>query len=160
MGFGYKPLTGSSGQPVQLTYDGHPEWLGGSITIDWTTVAAPGSPVVLAADEITVPAGSKFLALGQFLCQITATGLYGPFDPAAGDGRQTPTTGKCGLLNRTIIQNGILGITAVNNDNTNVVVGGRVWEARLIQSGVGTHSLAAGPTRAELLAVLPRLMPV
>lgn len=159
MGFGLKNLTASSGVPVQVTYDGHIEWKAGSVTLDWSTVAAvSGSPLVLAADQLTVPVGQKVLVLGQVLCEITATGLYGPFDPAASDGRQTPTRGKVGILNMTVLQNGVLGITAGNTDNMNLIEGGRVWLDRLIQAGTGTHSLAAGPTLAELLAVLPRLM--
>jgi hypothetical protein len=116
-----------------------------------------GSDLVLAADQLTVPIGQKVLVAGQFMCEITATGLYGPYDPAASDGRQTPTRGKCGILNMTVLQTGVLNITAGNPDDGNLIEGGRVWAARLIQSGVGTHTLAAGPTLAELLAVLPRL---
>lgn len=159
--FGLKPLTASSGTPFQLTYDGHIEWKSGSITIDWSTVAAvSGSPVVLAGDQLTVPVGQKYLPAGQLMCEITAApGTYGPFDPAAGDGRQTPVRGKCGLLNWTILQTGVLNITAGNTDNTNVLEGGRVWAARLLQVGTGTASLAAGPQLATLLAVLPRLQP-
>jgi hypothetical protein len=158
MGFGLKNLTTSSGVPLQLTYDGHIEWKPGSVSYDWSTVAAvSGSAVTLAAEQITIPIGQKFLQLGQLMCEITATGLYGPYDPAASDGRQTPARGKCGLMNMTVLQNGVLGITAANTDNGNLLIGGAVWYARLIQAGVGTHSLAAGPTLAELLAVLPRL---
>lgn len=261
--FGYRVLTQTSGVPVQLSYDGSPEYNGGSVTIDWTTVTAPAGAVTLPADEITIAAGAKFLAMGQLMCRITGgasevltftntptggtfavtvnaggtttttaalsnaitttnlatainglsnvgsgatvsgtagttytiafpaalgevslsadgslltgagaqpatvvtpslaiPGGYGPFDPSASDGRQTLSIGKCGLMNVTVIEKGVLGITATDNRNTNLIVGGRVWEARLIQSGVGTHSLAAGPTRAELLAALPRLMPI
>lgn len=263
MPFGYKPLTASSGVPVQLSYDGNPEFLGGSVTFDWATVTAPSSPVTLASDELTIPAGSKYLGIGQLMCQITGgvnttitltntptggtftatvtingasqttsalaynitttnlatainglsnvssgatvsgtagsnytvalpasiglatlsangalltgagaqpaanvtvndsgPGGYGPYDPNATDGRQTLTIGRCGLMNSTLIQNGVLGITAMNTDNGNIVVGGRVWEARLVQVGTGSASLAGGPTRANLLAALPRLMPV
>lgn len=156
--FGMKTLTASSGIPIQATYDGHPEWLAGSVTLDWTTVAAvSGSPVVLN-DQLTIPVGQKFLRYGQVLAEITATGLWGPFDPAANDGRQLFVNGSIGILNQTILQNGVLGVTAVDTDDINVIVGGRVWLARILQSGVGTHSLAAGPTLAELLAALPRLM--
>jgi hypothetical protein len=158
MPFGNKFLTASSGVPIQLTYDGHPEWKAGSVTIDWSTVAASGTDTVIASEQLTITAGQKYLLTGQVLCQITATGLYGPYDPAAADGRQTPTAGKCGLLNKTVIQNGVLGITTKDNDNTNVIVGGRIWAARAVQAGTGTASLAAGPQLATLLSTLPRLM--
>ena len=159
MGFGLKNLTTSSGVPVQVTYDGHVEWKAGSITIDWSTVAAvSGSDLVLAADQLTVPIGQKVLVLGQVMCEITATGLYGPYDPAAtGTGREAPVNGKCGILNMTVLQNGVLGITAGNTDNMNLIEGGRVWYARIRQSVAATHTLALGPTLAELQAALPRL---
>jgi hypothetical protein len=160
MGFGLKTLTASSGAPYQLTYDGHIEWKAGSVTYDWSTVAAvSGSPLDLTGtgDALTVPIGQKVLLIGQVMCEITSSGLYGPYDPAASDGRQTLTRGKVGLLNMTILQTGVLNLTAGNPDNGNLIEGGRVWQARIIQSGTGTHTLAAGPTLAELLAVLPRL---
>lgn len=158
MGYGLKNLTTSSGTPFQLTYDGRIEWKSGSVTLDWSTVAAvSGSPLVLVGDQLTVPVGQKVLVAGQFLCEITATGLYGPFDPAASDGRQTPVRGKCGLLNMTLLQTGVLNITGGNPDNINLIEGGRVFFDRLIQAGTGTASLAAGPQLATLLGVLPRL---
>lgn len=158
MGFGLKNLTTSSGTPFQVTYDGHIEWKAGSTEIDWSTVAAvSGSDLVLAGDQLTVPIGQKVLVAGQFMCEITATGLYGPYDPAASDGRQTPAAGKCGILNMTVLEKGVLGITAGNTTSGNLIEGGRVWYARLRQSVAATHTLAAGPTLAELLAALPRL---
>lgn len=158
MGFGLKTLTTSSGTPYQITYDGHIEWKAGSTKIDWTTVAAvSGSPLVLAGDQLTVPVGQTVLVAGQVMLEITASGLYGPYDPAASDGRQTLLGGKCGILNMTVLQNGVLGITAGNSDDMNLIEGGRVWYDRIRQSVAATHTLALGPTLAELKAALPRL---
>lgn len=158
MGFGLKILTASSGTPFQATYDGHIEWKAGSIKIDWSTVTAvSGADLVLAGDQLTVPIGQKVLVAGQVMCQITASGLYGPYDPAASDGRQTLAFGKVGILNSTILQNGVLGITAGNTDDTNLIEGGNVWYDRIRQSVAATHTLALGPTLAEMMAVLPRL---
>jgi hypothetical protein len=159
MAYGLKNLTASSGTPFQVTYDGHIEWKAGSIKIDWSTVAAvSGSDLVLAGDQLTVPIGQKVLVAGQVMCEITSSGLYGPYDPAAtGTGREALVNGKCGLLNMTILQNGVLGITAGNTDDGNLIEGGRVWYARIRQSVAATHTLAAGPTLAELQAALPRL---
>lgn len=159
MAFGLKTLTASSGVPIQVTYDGHIEWKAGSIKIDWSTVAAvSGSDAVLASDQITVPIGQKYLRYGQVMCEITSTNLYGPYDPAAtGTGRDVLTRGKCGILNWTVLQNGVLNITAGNTEDWNVIEGGRVWLPRILQVGTGTASLAAGPQLAGLLAVLPRL---
>jgi len=153
-----KTLTTSSGTPFQVTYDGHIEWHPGSVTIDWSTVAAvSGSDLVLVGDQVTVPIGQKVLVAGQVMVEITASGLYGPYDTAAADGRQTMIAGKVGILNMTIIQNGVLGVTAGNPDNVNILHGGNVHYGRVRHSGVATHSLILGPTLAELLAVLPRL---
>lgn len=160
MAFGLKNLTVSSGTPFQVTYDGHIEWKAGSIRIDWSTVAAvSGSDLVLAGDQLTVPIGQKVLVAGQVMCELSSgnTGYYGPYDPAASDGRQTLAQGKVGILNSTILQAGVLGVTAGNTDDTNLIEGGRVWYARLRQSVAATHTLALGPTLAELLAMLPRL---
>ncbi|KYN77172.1 hypothetical protein A0J52_09940 [Clostridium sporogenes] len=52
-------------------------------------------------DKTTVTSGSddrKILRAGSIICEITATGKYGPFDSGASDGRQTPTMGKCFIL--------------------------------------------------------------
>ena len=156
-GYGRNVLSPSSGIPLAITFDGHPEWKAGGITIDWTTVAAvTGSPVVIN-DQITIPVGAQYLRYGQPMAMITATGLFGPWDAAAADGRALFTSGSFGFLNQTILAAGVLGFTTVNTSNAGLVVGGMVWLARLIQSGVAVHSLALGPTLAEVQAALPRL---
>jgi hypothetical protein len=38
-----------------------------------------------------------------------------------------------------------------------VIYGGLVFKDRLIQSGVATHTLAAGPTLAEFLVAFPNI---
>jgi hypothetical protein len=48
----------------------------------------------------------------------------------------------------------------VASNHPPVIHGGECWIDRVIQSGTGTHSLAAGPTLAELLAAFPSLHPV
>lgn len=40
----------------------------------------------------------KILRAGTIICEITATGKYGPFKEDATDGRQAPTIGKCFIL--------------------------------------------------------------
>lgn len=52
-------------------------------------------------DKTTVTAGSddrKILRAGTIICEITATGKYGPFKSDATDGREKPTIGKCFIL--------------------------------------------------------------
>lgn len=57
----------------------------GGVTIDKGTVAANGY-------------GRKILKAGSIICEITASGKYGPFSADALDGRQTPAVGKCFIL--------------------------------------------------------------
>ena len=38
-----------------------------------------------------------------------------------------------------------------------VIEGGLVWKDRIIQSGVAAHTLALGPTFAEIQTAFPRL---
>lgn len=77
----------------------------------------------------------------------TSGGKYGPFDSAASDGRQTLTKGNVYVLNETIRE--------VDHTSAHppVIYGGKIFKQRLLCT-VGTHSLAAGPTFAELEAVL------
>jgi hypothetical protein len=98
-----------------------------------------------------VPIGKKCLKVGQLLTKITASGKFGPYDPAAADGRQLFVRGDSFLVNRLVLEDD------PTSDHPNVIDGGMVYFDRLIQSGVGAHSLAAGPTRAELEALFPLL---
>jgi hypothetical protein len=146
-----------TGIPINIVADGRPVWGMIGKTIDWTTVT-PLASAYTDQSGISLPAGVKMLRFGQPMCTITASGLIGPFDPAASDGRQNPPTYQTGgLLNETIIQNGLLGITTFNDTNVGLIVGGYVYIDRVIQSGTAAHSLAAGPTLAELMAGLPDL---
>lgn len=86
----------------------------------------------------------------------TGTGKYGPYDPAATDGRQLIEPGKFWWLNETVVKTPVLGWGAPDTDHPAVFDGGIVWEARLLMTA-GTHSLAAGPTIAEVRAACPRL---
>jgi hypothetical protein len=81
----------------------------------------------------------------------TGGGKYGPVDFAATDGRQTLENGRVFILNETVRE------LDVASDHPPALEGGKVYLDRIIQSGAATHSLAAGPTLAELLAVMPRL---
>jgi hypothetical protein len=84
------------------------------------------------------------------------SGAYGPYDAAALDGRATLTKGACYLLNRTVLENGILpGLpTPATAFPPGVFETGLVWKARVI-FGAATHELGpAGPSVSALEAVL------
>lgn len=138
------------GHGVKVTADGAPEFKHIGVTVDWTTIAAVGADTTFQ-DGVLVAAGEKALRYGQVLTKITASGQYGPYDPAAVDGRQTLAAGSAFIVNETVKENDL------HSNHPPVIEGGKVWQARLLQSGVGAASLAAGPTLAALLAVLPRL---
>lgn len=88
-----------------------------------------------------------------------SAGLFGPYDPAASDGRQTLTRGECYIADETILQydSGTAMISAQNDQTGRVIEGGLVFLDRIIQSGTVTGTLALGPTKANLLAAFPML---
>jgi hypothetical protein len=81
------------------------------------------------------------------------TGLYGPYDPAASDGRATLSRGSTFVTAETIREDEIA------SNYPPVISGGSVFKERILATS-GAASLAAGPTWANLLAALPRLEPV
>lgn len=149
-----RTVLGVIGTPFQVLATGRGEHKVAGVTLDWTTfAAASGSPIVLY-DGWTVPANVQFCKTGQVICRITATGKFGPYDPAASDGRQLLARGDCFIVNRGVMAND------PKSDYPEAIDGGRVWIARVVQSGVATHTLAVGPTLAELLAAFPNIQPV
>jgi hypothetical protein len=80
----------------------------------------------------------------------TTGGFYGPYDPAATDGRQTLERGRCFLVGKTWKQNDRHG------DYPPAVAGGLLYKGRILATN-GAASLAAGPTFANLEAVLPQM---
>jgi hypothetical protein len=131
---------------------------GGGVTLDVATIAAvTGSPATLA-DDTVVPVGSKYLRFGQILCKITASGLFGPYDSAAADGRQTLARGDCFFLDKTWLDVGSGVMVPQGQGSIHVAgfYGGDVWRERLLIT-TGTASLAAGPTVAAFEAAFPQV---
>lgn len=123
-----------------------------------------GGPFTVTSPVVGLALGTNALTGGTTptVTVVVATasgdsGKYGPYDPAASDGRQTLTPGQCCILNTTCLQSGILGtFTTIATDHPGAIQGGMVWLNRIIAT-LGTHSLALGPTHAELRAAFPRL---
>jgi hypothetical protein len=151
--FGRKTL-GYLGTPFAVSADGEPLAKTGGVTLDWTTFAAASGSDTTLYDNFVVPAGVQVCKTGQVICRITASGKFGPYDPAAADGRQTLARGDCFVVNRAVRSDD------PRSDHPEAIYGGRVWPSRIVQSGTGTHTLAAGPTLAELLAAFPQIHPV
>jgi hypothetical protein len=127
-----------------------PEYKPGGISVDWATVAAAGADVTWE-DGVLLEAGRKGLRYGQIMTQITASSKYGPYDPAAADGRQTLARGACYILDRSILED-----DPMSNHPAGAAEGGLAWKARILAT-TGAASLAAGPTFATLEPVVPRL---
>lgn len=138
------------------------DWKPGGVTVDWATVTAVSGSDVTLKDNTVVKVGQKGLRYGQILCQITSggsSGLYGPYDSTATDGRQTLTRGACYIVPQTVLEQGTLaGLpTDATNHPPGVFEGGLCWLARLI-IGANAHELgAAGPSVAAFEAAFPRI---
>jgi len=144
--------TETVGRSIKVSADGKPEYKAGGVTIDWSTVAAVTGSDVTLLDGLVVKVGEKYLRYGQVLVPITASGKYGPYDPAAADGREAaPARNTTFILNESIKEDDIA------SDHPAVIYGGLVFKDRIIQSGVAAHTLALGPTLAELHTAFPRL---
>lgn len=113
--------------------------------------------VTSPANALTGGGGDTFaVTVGTTTQGVTNSGKYGPYDPAANDGRQTLSRGNCFILNQTILQDGGAGDLVAEQNHPPVFDGGQVWKARLIVTS-GTHSLAVGPTWTEFEAAFPRV---
>lgn len=135
-----------------------------------TAISASGgalgtNPVVITfstpIDTVTVNTGT--LAGGTFSVAATTntglTGYYGPYDPAASDGRQNLTRGDVFVLDETVLQYsaGSAAIGVSNDQVGGAIEGGDVWIDRILHSGTASASLALGPTLANLTTAFPRM---
>jgi hypothetical protein len=156
--YGRTFLTNNNIRPTRVSADGSPKVKVGGATIDWTTVAIPGANVNLP-DGSVILAGQAYLRYGQVMTRITASGKFGPYDPAAADGRQTLVRGQCFILDATVTQykagTGLIG--GVNDHIGMLIEAGEVYPDKILHSGVAAHTLALGPTFAELLAAFPAI---
>lgn len=156
MAYGRTSLANNNVFPTRVSADGIPKYKAGGITIDWATVAALGSDTTLP-DGSVVRSGQKMLRYGQVVTKITATGLFGPYDPAAADGRQTLARGDCFVMDETVLQypSGSPLLGASTDQTGGAIEGGDIWIDRVLQAGTGAASLAAGPTLANLSTAFP-----
>jgi len=171
---GQNPLTGGYVTTTALAYNA----VAATIQAALDVAFGAGNIVVTGTGPWTFTPAKDFLytALGLFTANGTLAtggtvviaqgnagtapnnGMFGPYDPAASDGRQTLTDGEVFIINSTVLQNGLVpGLATGNNDSPGVLYGGQVYKSRVLATA-GTHSLAAGPTYTELKAVLPRLV--
>jgi hypothetical protein len=140
----------SVGRSIKVTADGRPEMKAAGVTLDWALVAAVTGADVTLEDGVVVKIGEKYVRYGQLLTKVTTGGKYGPYDPAAADGRQTLARGNAYLVLMTVKENDL------RSDHPPVMDGGRVFKDRLLAT-TGAASLAAGPTFANLETLFPRI---
>lgn len=127
----------------------------GGITLDYGTVAVVNAGAdVTWSDNFVVKAGWKALRYGQFIARITSgptTGYFGPWDPAAADGRQLIKDGDFFFLAESIAQ------VDLSADNPPAYFGGDVYKLRMIAIDSGTPTLATGPLWSAVLPVLRQI---
>lgn len=101
----------------------------------------------------TTPTGTPAVSTAS----PTTNQYWGPYDPAASDGRQTTAAVGVPLcILDTTVRSSPLVLTPISSVYAGAIVGGKVYQSRLI-AGLGTASLANGPTIAQLLAALPKI---
>lgn len=115
-----------------------------------------GNVTNLVPDNTLATGGTAAVTTGT---AGTGTGLYGPYDSAVSDGRQTLARGHCYILNETVLQTGAQGLAALATDNPAVFSGGMVWKARLKIGSINPVYLGAGnqPTVAAFETAFPRI---
>jgi hypothetical protein len=123
------------GAALTVTFNGF--WGNGQQVMTVPATAFIGGTTPAATVAITTPGN-------------TAGGLWGPYDPAATDGRQTLSRGDTFLINESVRE------IDLKSNYPVALNGGLVWRERILAT-TGTASLAAGPTFAALEAVMPRL---
>lgn len=134
---------------------------GGPLTTTPVTLAFAsflGTVNLALANNSLTGGTTPSVAIGASLTLATnTTGYFGPYDPAASDGRQNLNRGDCYVLDETVLQYGLAGsVLSAQNDQVGCAIeGGLIWIDRVLQSGTVTGTLALGPTLANFLAAFP-----
>lgn len=131
---------------------------GAAVTITFPAVMG-NAPQLTSTNSLTGGA-SPAIAHATTTAGLAGNGKFGPYDPAATDGRQLLTRGDSFILNETWVYNPA-GASFAGLGGTDTIGGvfeaGLVYFDRLLQSGAVAHTLALGPTKAELETLFPNL---
>lgn len=162
MAYGRTSLPNNAVYPTRVSADGSPEYKAGGITIDWSLVSAVSGADVTLTDGSIIKIGQKYLRYGQVMTKVTASGLFGPYDPDLTQGSELLVRGNCFILDQTILQypSGASTLGPSIDQCGEAIEGGKVWIDRILNTGTSTHTKAGGPTLAEVLAVFPNIYPV
>jgi hypothetical protein len=157
--YGRTVLAQNSVFPTRVSADGSPNYKAGGITVDWDLIAAVTGSDVTLPDGSVIKIGQKYIRYGQVLTRVTSNGKYAPYDPSGTSGQELLVRGRVFICDETVLQygSGTSLLSAQNDVIGGVFDGGNVWFDRIIQSGVATHTLADGPTKAEFLAAFPMI---
>jgi hypothetical protein len=124
-----------------------------------TFAAALGNVGPITATLTGLTGGSGYTATIATTHAGESYGKFGPYDPAATDGRASLVRGDAFILDETWFyypaESALL--SAPNDFIGGVFEAGDVWKDRILQSGVAAHTLAAGPTLAEFETLFPRI---
>lgn len=145
-------VTGSAGGPYTVTFTGA---LAGTDVAQMTSSGAgltggtsPAATVTTATAGVFAQDPNGYIPSGTVIGKVTATGLFGPYDPNASDGRQTAygfTFSDC----RVIRYPG--GTTAAKVGTGAVVYDAVVLQSKLpIQAGPGSLDSAAKTALAQI----------
>lgn len=167
-------LTGNGADTVPIAYNASSATVGTAIRALGGAYAAArvtgsaGGPYTITFErgqgDVTNLVGASIdLAGGAATAVVTTgtagagTGLFGPYDSAVSDGRQTLARGHCFILNETILQTGAQGIVGVASDHPAVFAGGLVWKARLKIGGLNPATIGTGtqPTVSAFETAFP-----
>ena len=129
---------------------------GTAVVVTFSPQLGAAALMALGTNALTGGAGPT-AAVAHTTVGSAAAGKFGPYDPNATDGRQTLARGATFILNQTYLPNPSLIAGVGSVDITSAIEGGLLFKDRVLQSGVAAHSLAAGPTLAELETVMPTI---
>lgn len=161
----------ASGATVQAALQALNRFGTDGVTVARTGAGSAGDPYIFtatynkSAGDVTTPTGTHTFTGGTTPTITIATGTaagstagkFGPYDPSASDGRATLARDECYILDETVLQYaaGTSMISSSNDHYGSCVEGGLLWRDRVLHSAAQTHTLARGPTLAEVETAFP-----
>lgn len=158
---GYNFL-GKTGRDDSIVAGADPKYLMVGMTIVWDLVIATVAQVTLPTGQV-IQTGRKFLRYGQVMVRIQTganKGKFGPFDPAAADGRTAANfrPNEVGIVERTILLGGYDNRNIRDDEHKGLIVGGPVYRGAILYTpNGGAASVATGPLEDDLYKGMPTL---
>lgn len=145
-------VRGLGGAYAQVVVSGS---AGGPYTLTFPFASGDIAAVTTNPASLTGGSGTAVVTTGTAGVSI---GTYGPASSTATDGRQALVRGRCAILNETVRELDPLGLATQATDHPGVIVGGRVWRARLKIGGDNPASIGGlQPTVAAFETAFPRV---